>query len=108
MLTLGGITIALLVLLPGSPANAIAQNTQSEFWPEVDGYINLNARTRMFLLAHFMDGGGSNCRGDFGVHLDFALKPVFRRELRWNDDVFRKRLSFFPRRVSIHRQPWRQ
>jgi hypothetical protein len=95
MLTPGRITFAVLILLAGLPGEATAQNTQSEFWPEVDAYINLNPIARVLLLTHFKDGGMSDWRGDFGVHLDFALKPIFRRQLRSNDDVFRKRyLSF--------------
>ena len=89
------IILALLVLL-ADLTQAIAQNTQSEIRPEVDGYVNLSPAVRLFLLALFTDAlETGHWQGHFGVHFDVALKPVFRRELRSRDDVFRRRFLSF-------------
>jgi len=63
------ITVALLVPLAGSAVKATAQNRQSEFRPEADGYVNLNSTTRLFLVALFTEVLETGHRqGDFGVH----------------------------------------
>ena len=96
MFTHRRIILALLALLAGSPVKATAQSTQSEFRPQVDGYVNLSPAVRLFLQALFTDAlETGHLRGHFGVHFDFALKPVFRRELRSHDDVFRRRFLSF-------------
>ena len=96
MVTHRRIILTLLVLLASSTVKAIAQNGQSEFRPEADGYVNLNSTTRLFLVALFTDVlETGHWQGNFGVHFDFALKPVFRRELRSRDDVFRRRFLSF-------------
>lgn len=95
---LAGRNIFGLLLLGGFASQAPAQNSGSEFWPEVKTFVNLNTGTRLFLLTAFRDTdnrGTHFWNGDFGVHLDFALKPVFRRELAAREDVYEKRyLSF--------------
>jgi hypothetical protein len=86
----------LVILLSGLAALAATPNTEGEFWPEVDAYINLNSTTRLFLLSSLRDNQpGDAWHGDFGAHLNFALKPVFRRVLRQRDDVFDKRFLSF-------------
>jgi hypothetical protein len=83
----------LLILAAGISVAATPNNTNGQFWPEVDTYINLNSATRIFVLSSFRDHqAGESWHGDFGAHLDVALKPVFRRELRPRGDVFNKRL----------------
>jgi Protein of unknown function (DUF2490) len=80
------------ILLCGCAAAATVPDTQVEFLPEVDAYININSTMRLGLLSKFQSHQeGDTWNGDFGVHLDWALKPVFRRELRQGDDVFSKR-----------------
>lgn len=84
------------VLVAGGSVTAATPNTQGEFWPEVDAYVGLNSTTRLFLLSSFRNNQpGDTWHGNFGAHLNFALKPVFRRELRQKDDVFNKRFLSF-------------
>jgi len=84
------------LLLASGAATGAAQNTESEFWPELDAYVNLNSTTRLFFLASFNgDKETRSWEGTFGVHLDFALKPVFRRDLRTRGDVFSRRFLSF-------------
>lgn len=71
-----------LVLLAGSAATANAQDspaTRNEFWPEINVYIKLSPRFRLFFLgtvSRAREGGGSvfgdePFEGQAGVHLDF-------------------------------------
>ena len=95
MFALRRITFGLLLLLPLA-SRAVAQNTRDEFWPEIDGYVNLNSATRLYFLANFnSDKETRQWQADLGAHIDFALKPVLRRELRSHQDVFRKRFLSF-------------
>jgi hypothetical protein len=87
-----------LALLAGFASQAAAQNSEGEFWPEIKTFIHLNTSARLFVLTAFRDTEYQNARswtGDFGVHLDFALKPVFRRELGAREDVYEKRFLTF-------------
>jgi Protein of unknown function (DUF2490) len=86
----------LTALVANCNGSAAAPDTPGEFWPEVDAYVGLNSTTRLFLLSSFRDNQpGDSWHADFGAHLNFALKPVFRRELRQKDDVFNKRFLSF-------------
>lgn len=85
-----------LCLLAGFSWHAAAQSANDQFWPEVDGYVGLSTAARLFVLAKFSkDQDTRSWQGDFGLHFDFALKPVFRRELAARDDVFEKRFLTF-------------
>jgi hypothetical protein len=66
---------------PSLPARA--DDRQREFVPEVNAYIKLSDRTRLFLLGDVTRNlsGGSD-EGEIGAHLDYTLKPIFRPELR--------------------------
>jgi hypothetical protein len=84
------------LLLAGFAFQAMAQNTGEEVRPELKGYIQLNTVTRLFILAGFNNEQGTHSwRGNFGLHFDFALKPIFRRELGARQDVFEKRFLSF-------------
>jgi hypothetical protein len=87
-----------LVLLACFASPCAAQQSDTEVWLQAKTYISLSTATRIFLLTGFRDlqnDGTSFWRGDFGVHFDFALRPIFRRQLGAREDVFEKRyLSF--------------
>jgi hypothetical protein len=84
------------LLLAGFAFQAMAQNTGEEVRPELKGYIQLNTVTRLFILAAFNNEQDTHSwRGNFGLHFDFALKPIFRRELGARQDVFEKRFLSF-------------
>lgn len=86
------VSFPLAILACGWAAAATAPNTRDEFWPEVDAYISLNSTTRLLLISQFRDHQqGDTWHGDFGAHFDWALRPVFRRELRQRADVFDRR-----------------
>jgi len=86
--------LALLLLAPASPANA--QSVRYEVWPEIDIYVKLGDRFRFVWIGSFnQDQDEKNREGAFNYFLEFALRPVFRRELRDQEDVFRRRFLTF-------------
>jgi hypothetical protein len=87
--------VALAALLLGFSIKGKTQNSENEFRPRVQTYVSFNQSARLYLLDSFENQNTGTWQGDFGAHLDFALKPIFRRDLRAQDDVFRRRyLSF--------------
>lgn len=89
--------IALFASLVAALASgAWAEDSGEDFWPEVDGFVGLNDRSRLFLSA-----AGSHNRQEsytdltLGAHLDFFLLPITRSWLRHTPDAERRRyLSF--------------
>jgi hypothetical protein len=75
-----------LVAAAGLPAPVRADERQREFVPEANAFVNLSDRTRLFLLADVTNNLTANTtEGEYGVHVDIALKPVFRPELHAAD-----------------------
>lgn len=81
--------------------------TQSEFWPELDGYIGINEHTRVFLqytatrekdLKDYADG-------QLGGFLDFYMGRGARPELRDHPDASRIHYLFFRAGYSYSRSP---
>jgi hypothetical protein len=90
------VELVLLLGLLTVPLPAEAQDTKSEFWPEVDIFVNLGTKVRIiFIDSLTRDRLNPQRSGDFAYFVDFALKPVFRRDLRTQDDVFRCRYLTF-------------
>ncbi len=81
---------ALALLLTAAALPLAAQNSKNEFWPELGIYANQGDRLRIAFIDSF-----KNPNGQFAYYLDIALKPIFRRELRNRDDVFRQRFLTF-------------
>ena len=81
--------VAGLTIVPG---RAGAGDTRTEFVPEVNAYVALNERVRLFLLADLTQGlSETTTDGEVGVHLDVTLKPIFRPRLReadWERDRY--------------------
>jgi hypothetical protein len=70
--------LLLLVALCTQPANAQQPTTSEEFWPEIDVYIQVKPKVRLFLLGTVSksveDGELRNAQGfesQFGVHVDY-------------------------------------
>jgi Protein of unknown function (DUF2490) len=66
---------------------------EEQFWPEVDGFFQLDDRTRLFLMASATraadadDRGGSPRfpDGTLGAHVDISLRPILRSGLQDDD-----------------------
>jgi hypothetical protein len=58
----------------------------SEFWPEVSGFVTLDARTRIYLDAAYAQAKESDSKSlDLAAYLDISLKPILRKERRAED-----------------------
>jgi hypothetical protein len=82
----------LLLALPGRAAGQeLPDDTRNEFWPELDAYVQLSDRTRLFFLASLTNARESKYREMMvGGHVDVAVKPI-RSSLRHTPDVLKRR-----------------
>ena len=78
-----GRLLAALCVMLSSIAHAA---DESEFWPELSGYVRLNERTRIYLDAAYARGKESDTRSlDLAAYLDISLKPILREKLQSED-----------------------
>jgi hypothetical protein len=85
--------LALLVIVA---VPAAAQETRQEFKSELDFYVNEGSRSRLIFQEYTTVGEpGQPAEGSFAGFFEVALRPVFRRELRAEPDVFRSRYLTF-------------
>jgi len=83
-------------LLTVTALPAIAQSSRREFRPEFDLYISYDERTRFVFKNTFDDGPAEGyAQGTTSASIEIALRPVFRRALRQNPNVFRDRYLTF-------------
>jgi Protein of unknown function (DUF2490) len=86
----------LITVLFAISALGAAAQTQDEFWPEVDLFVQTNEATRVVIKNSMNEDRDTDYReGTFGFFVEAALKPIFRRKLREREDVFRKRFLTF-------------
>jgi hypothetical protein len=73
-----------LCLLPRFSARLQAQDIRDEFWPELNLYLKLNEKSRLFFLysATKLDNRQTHSEGSFGAYFDFYAVPLFRPRLR--------------------------
>jgi hypothetical protein len=58
---------------------SVQAQDRSEFWPELDTYVNLSSRTRLFFIAALSsDQDTRNVQGEFGPNFDYYLRPFAR------------------------------
>lgn len=73
-----------------------AQQTGSEIRPEVNLFFQLNQQIRVQLMNSFTGSfPGDNWQTNPTFFIEAALKPILRRGLRQEPDVFRKRFLTF-------------
>ena len=91
------VQVSAFLLLGVCALPAMAKNTQDEFWPEFDLYLQQGENMRLESVDTFNQGlnGGPYLQGRFSYFLDLALRPLLRRELRWKNDVFRQKYLTF-------------
>ena len=63
---------AVLIVSSGLPA--LAQTTP--VWPEIDTYIKLDDKIRLYFLATTVQENRESTEGEFGVNVDVQLKPM--------------------------------
>lgn len=70
-----GLWLTAMVILAAVPAHAQTM----QVWPEIDTYLKVNDRTRIFLQAAAVAHDGDATESDFGVNLDLHLKLLRRK-----------------------------
>ncbi|HYX69153.1 MAG TPA: DUF2490 domain-containing protein [Terriglobales bacterium] len=82
-------------LLAGLCPAAQAQDTQSQWWPELDTYLTLNQRFRVSVSASRKTDGDSGDSIQVGPNLDVTLRSVRgKHQAQGNDASKRKFLTF--------------
>ena len=57
-----------------------------EFWPELNGFVNLSPRTRIYLDVAYAQGNESDAQAlDLAAYLDISFKPIVQKSLRTLD-----------------------
>jgi Protein of unknown function (DUF2490) len=72
----GWLMLALLLLLPAS--SAFAQNSTTEFLPEIDANFKLNSYVRFVFQAKDTREGGDPTQAEIGPSIEFYLKPLLK------------------------------
>jgi hypothetical protein len=74
-----------------------ASDTESQFWPEIDVYVHLNAVSRLYLTysATREHDLADYANGQTGIFYDFYTLPILRRELGEHPDKSRGKLLMF-------------
>jgi hypothetical protein len=73
----------LLVVVDGISAQ---EKTQYEFWPEIDGFIQLNDQFRLYLVSAYAKGRESDVESlDLAANIDISLKPLLRKKFLQKD-----------------------
>ena len=81
-----------LLLFGSSIISAAVQNTGAEFRPELGFYVQQGPLIRLeFIDSATGNQATSDWQGRFEYYIQVALKPVFRRALRNNPDVYRNK-----------------
>ncbi len=99
------VLLIMFVLIAAGATFAQEPTTRQEFWPEIDVYIHLKPKIRLYLLGTVSksveDGelfNAQSLEGQFGVHVDYIPNPhvILRTGYRYgtalgdNDDGFRE------------------
>jgi hypothetical protein len=72
----GWLRLALLLLLPSS--SAFAQNSTTEFLPEIDANFKLNSNVQFLFQAKETREGGDPTQAEVGPNIEFYLKPLLK------------------------------
>jgi hypothetical protein len=87
--------IVLVLVLLAFASNTSGQDSDStaEFWPEINIFINLNEKSRIFILgtATKQENLGKYADGQSGVYFDFWAFPALRARLLGHADASRSK-----------------
>ena len=94
---LGGCRAAILLVLLfayASAANSQQSDSANEFWPEIDVFVNLNQKSRLFFIysGTRQENLGAYADGQTGVYFDYWAIPVLRGARRADPDASRSKL----------------
>ena len=86
--------LAGFLLLFACSAHGQEDETTNEFWPEVNVFINLGERSRLFAMysATRQESLGTYADGQTGIYFDFWIIPPFRRRVNSHADLSRSKM----------------
>jgi len=88
--------LGVLAILLAAPLEAQDGGSRWEAWPEVDAYVRLGQRSRLFFLATSSRNRNEDLRdGMVGVHADRFVKPFRRPWLARSPDAVRRHYLTF-------------
>ena len=88
--------LGFVAFLLAATLSAQEDDTRWEWWPEVDAYVGLNERFRLYLLATVARNRAEDIReGMLGAHVDFFAKPLGRPWLLPTPDVVKRHYLTF-------------
>lgn len=98
--------LPLLIVFP-TAASAVAQETENQAWPEVDAFVKLSGKTRLFFRysATRQEDLSSYSDGQVGGYLDFYALPLFRGKLHRHVDEARNKSLMIRAGYLLDRTP---
>src|SRR4051794_14811899 len=86
--------LALSVVMCASSANGQKSDSTNEFWPEINVFVNLSDRSRIFAMytATRQENLGTYADGQTGIYFDFWALPPLRRRVIDHADASRSKL----------------
>jgi hypothetical protein len=99
--------VSLLMLLLVVVAPASAEETETQFWPEIDAFVKLNEKTRLFFLysATRQDDLNEYSDGQAGGYIDYYTLPLFGRSIRNYTDAARNKSLMIRAGYMLDRTP---
>jgi len=83
--------LGVLAFFLALPLSAQEDETRAEWWPELDAYISLGERSRLYLLATMARNQEEDLEeAGLGAHIDFFAKPFGRPWLLHHPDVVKR------------------
>jgi hypothetical protein len=84
----------MLLLASGSRASSQDSDSTDEFWPEINVFIKLSEKSRIFAIytTTKQENLGAYADGQTGVYFDFWTLPALRRKLLSHADASRSKL----------------
>src|ERR1700752_2162349 len=100
------ILAANVILVTLFSAPALGQTKQ--FWPELDVYVKINEKVRLYFSAAGTKENGENTDADFGASIDFHVKPLVSLKKTRGDHRDESKSKLLLLRAGYHYIPSRQ
>ena len=98
--------VSLLILLL-AVATASAQETETQFWPEINAFVKLSEKTRLYFIysATRQDDLTEYSDGQVGGYLDYYTIPLLGRNVRHYTDAARNKSFMIRTGYMLDRTP---
>jgi len=95
-----------LILLTLFSASALGQTKQ--LWPEVDVFVKINPRVRLYFSAAGTKENGESTDADFGASIDVHVKPLVSLKNKRSDNRDESKSKLMLLRAGFHYIPSRE